>query len=127
MDLLKNNSSHGLDKPTMEQVQQEKQEYYLLGSFIRTRGLLLFGYNYIKDEIFPVDIKYSDTIHLVPSDGKLLPIDYESEKCTIDSRFTYFESLNHKNAISRVNKYKQGKIHSLSNLRKYNPDGIKFF
>lgn len=115
------------NKPEMEMVEQEKQEYYLLGSFIRTRGLRLFGFNHLKNELFELTVQYGDTIHLVPIDGKLIPVDYEAEKCTVDSRFVYFEALNYESARKRVEKYKTGKISELCNLRKPNPDGIRFF
>lgn len=114
-------------KPDMEQVQQEKHEYKLLGTYLYTRGLTLFGYNHFEDDIFRVEVKYGDTIHLAPIDGKLMPIDYESEKCVIDSRFAYFEALNYKTAKERVLKFKQGKIAELCNLRKPSKDGIKFW
>lgn len=114
-------------KSEIEQVQQEKQEYKLIGSFLRTRGLTLFGYNHIDDYVFKVDIKYGNTIHLIPIDGKLIPIDLEAEKCVVDARFEYFEALKYKTATERVKKYKEGKIKTLCNLRKPNLESIKLF
>lgn len=111
----------------IESVETQKQEYKLIGTFMRTRGLKLFGYNYIKDYVFEVEIKYSNTINLVNIDGVLKAVDFESEKCTVDAMCTYFESLNLKNANKRVIKYKQGQIKELSNLKKPNPEGICFF
>lgn len=115
------------NKPEMEMVEQEKQEYYLLGTFMRTRGLRLFGFNYFKNEVFEVVVNHGNTIHLVPVDGKLMTFDFEAEKCTVDSRFTYFEALNLESAKKRVQKYQDGKISELCNLKKPNPDGIRFF
>ena len=96
-------------KSDTEIVEQEKQEYYLLGSFIRTRGLTLFGFNYLKNEIFEIKIQQGSTIHLVPIDGKLIPIDMQIEKCMVDSRFDYFECLNMYSAINRVKNIKKVK------------------
>jgi len=114
-------------KPEIEQVEQKKQEYYLLGTFLRTRGLKLFGYNHLEKKVFPVDIVYSNTIHVVPEgNGSLKTIDFEAEKTTVDSRFEYFEAMCLRTAKNRVDKYLQGKITKLCNLRK--PDNsIKMF
>lgn len=114
-------------KPEMEQVQQEKQEYHLIGTYLRTAGLTLYGYNHLKKQIFEVEITYGDTINLVPIDGKLVPIDYTAQKCVVDSRFTYFECLNLKNAHRRVEGYKRGLIKELCNLRKPSKNGVRFY
>jgi len=128
MDLLNDYKDLKISKTQQEQVQQEKQEYYLLGTYLRTKGLKVFFYNPIKQNVEELEIKYSDTIHLVPRDGKLIPIDYENEKCQIDSRNIYFEALNLNSAKKRVIRFKQGKIKELCNLKKYNPDAtIKFY
>ena len=127
MDILNDkNSIDYISKPEMENIEREKEHYYLLGSFIVTKGLRLFGYNYLKDEIFEVDVQTKTTIQLVPIDNKLIPMDFESDRATVDSRFEYFQALNLKTANNRVEKYKQGKI-KLNNLRKYNPNSIKLF
>ena len=127
MDILNNKSKDGISKPEIEQVEQKKQEYYLLGTYILTRGLRVFQYNYLTDKTYEVIIKYGNTIHLVPTDDKLIPVDYELKKCVVDNRFPYFEALNITNAIKRVKKYKYGKIDNLCNLRIPNPEGINFF
>ena len=114
-------------KPEMEQVQQEKQEYHLIGTYLRTAGHTLYGYNHLENKIFPVEIKYGDTINLVPMDGQLVPIDYTAQECVVDSRFTYFECLNLKNAHRRVERYKQGFINDLCNLRKPSKEGVRFY
>ena len=116
-----------ISKPEMEQVQQEKQEYHLIGSFLRTAGLKLYGYNHLENKIFEVEIKYGDTINLVPMDGVLVPVDYTAQECMVDSRFEYFECLNMKNAERRVKRYKAGMIDILSNLRIPSKDGIRFY
>lgn len=114
-------------KDEIEQVQQEKQEYYFLGSFIRRAGLKLFAYNPQKNEVYELKIKYSNTIHAVPQCGKLVPIDYEAAKCTIDSRHEVFEALNYNTAVNRLIRFKTGQIKELCNLRRPNPNGLRLF
>jgi hypothetical protein len=122
-----NDFNQAIDKIKIEQVQLKQQEYFLLGTFLRTPGLTLFSYNINTNEIKEVIIKYSDTINLVPIDGKLIPIDFENQRCLVDSRYEYFESLNIDNAQKRVKKWKDGKIKELFNLKKPSEDGIKFY
>lgn len=126
-DILITTKEECISKPEMEQVQQEKQEFHLIGTFIRTRGLNLYGYNHIENKIFPVEVKYSNTINLVPIDGVLVPIDYNNQECQVDARFDYFECLNMRNAEKRLKKYKEGKITHLCNLRTPSKDGLKFY
>lgn len=114
-------------KPEIEQVEQQKQEYHLIASYLRTAGLKLYGYNHLEDKVFEVEIRYGNTINLVPVQGILIPIDYTAQECTVDSRFVYFECLNMLNAQKRVNKYKQGILKDLCNLRKPSKEGIKFY
>lgn len=116
-----------ISKNEIEQVQQEKQEYYFLGSFICRAGLKLFAYNPQKNEVYELKIKYSNTIHAVPQDGKLVPIDYEAAKCTIDSRHEVFEALNYNTAVNRLIRFKTGQIKELCNLRRPNPNGLRLF
>lgn len=128
MELIPTNPTHNPSKSETEQVQQQKHEYYLLGSFIRTRGLKLFAYNWQKDEIFEVEVKKGSTITAVPMDGKLVAVDKEQEKCFVDSRNKFFECLNMANAVNRVKKFKQGKIKELCNLlRAEDVKPIKFW
>ena len=67
-----------ISKPEVEQVQQQQKEYFLLGTFLRTSGLKLFGYNFIKNTVFEVEIKYSDTVHVYWTPEGPLVIDWES-------------------------------------------------
>jgi len=112
----------------IEQVQQEEKEYLLLGTFLRTKGLNLYYYNPVDESVKEAVIKYSDTIHIYKmSDNRFITIDWEAQKCTVDSKCIYFECLNMINAISRVKRFKKGIVKNLFNLRKPNPDSIKFF
>jgi hypothetical protein len=111
-----------------EQVQQEEKEYLLLGTFMRTKGLRLFYYNPSDNMIREAEIKYSNTLHIYKMpDNKFITVDWEAQKCTIDSKCIYFEALNYKSAINRVNRVKTGRLRELFNLRRPNMEGIKFF
>ncbi len=117
-----------VSKFEIEQVQLQKQEYYLLGTFLRTKGLNLFFYNPQNDITREARIKYSDTIHVYKMpDNKFITIDWESQKCTVEGRYMYFEALNLKSAMQRVKRYKNGDIKELCNLRLPSKEGIKFF
>lgn len=111
-----------IKKSEIEQVVREKQEYTLLGKYNLTKGFKLFCYNPINGEVTQPKIKVSGFIQceLVNVDG--VPtwqwFDPENFNVTIDSRNIYFESLNIKNAINRVKKWKEGKIKELFNLKK---------
>lgn len=126
MELFDIPQSQNLSKQDIEILQQKQHEYYLLGTFLRRNGHELYGYDPFKDLIQKVEIKLGNTIHLIPVDGELIPIDLDNAKCMIDSRCIYFESLNMKNAIKRVNKWKRGEC-ELFNLRKPSEEGIKFY
>jgi hypothetical protein len=102
----------------IEQVQQEKQEFKLLGTYLRTVGLNLYCYNPHKNIVEEVEVKSnSKTCVLVPLEVGYLIEDYEKPKIEVNPTWDYFEALNLKNAIKRVEKFKQGKIKSIWNLR----------
>lgn len=116
-----------ISKPEQELVEQEKEEYKLLGTYLRTKGLKMFYYSPQRDELGEVNYQTSETIHMVIEDGRIKLKDPEQEKAMVDSRNIHFEALNLKNAKKRLMNYKQGKIKELCNLREYNPDGINFW
>ena len=125
--LLKESSDKTTAKPEMENVEREKQEYKLIGSYLRTRGLKLFAYNSIKNKLTEVQIEHGDTLHLIPDEnGKLCAVDLELEKATVDSRDIHFEALNWRNAEKRLRNFKQGKIKELCNLKEPG-EGINFW
>lgn len=109
-------------KPEMEQVEKEKQEYKLIGKFIRTRGLKLFSYDPVKNEMIEMKVRKQNTLRFVSQNGELVPLDTGFEEVSVDSRNVYFEALNLKSAQNRVKKYKSGNIRELCNLRKYDPE-----
>ena len=127
MKIILNDAKQAIiDKAEQEIVEQEKQEYYLLGSFHRTRGLKMFYYSAAKDEVHELTIKYGDTIHLIPKNGELIPIDYDAERATVDSRNIHFEALNLNIANRRVQRWKDGVIDQLSNLKPPRDGKISF-
>jgi hypothetical protein len=116
-----------VEKERQEVVQKQKREYKFLISYLRTRGLNLYSYNHHTDEVNRIEILRGNTIHCVPLDGVLVPIDYEMEKSLVDPRHVFFEALNDKNAKKRVENWKGGKITELCNLVEPSKDGIKFW
>jgi len=111
----------------IEQVQKQKQEYFLLASYLRTKGLKLYSYNSINNEIKEIIVNSSNTITLKPINRQLIAVDEDLEKCTVDPRLIYFEALHYNSAVKRVTNYKLGVIKDLCNLRPFNPDGINFY
>lgn len=119
-------------KPETEKVEDEKQEYKLIGRYLRTKGLKLWAYRphlSIGDELIEVDAKMKNTINLIPDQDKikLIPKDLGMEEAAINSQNIHFEALNRKSAEHRLKRFKQGKIKELCNLTLANPDGIKFW
>lgn len=128
MDILNNTLlEKATSKPEMEMVEREKHEYKLVGTYMRRKGLKLFAYNSLKDELKEVVITTKDTINILPDEnGKLTAIDTGYEEANVDTRSIHFEALNLKNAKKRLQKYKAGEIKELCNLREPG-DGISFF
>lgn len=125
--LLKESSDKTTSKPEMENVEREKEEYKLIGTYLRRRGLKLYSYNRSKDTLTECEITRGATLHLLPDEnGKLKVVDLELEKAIVDSRNIYFESVNFKNAEKRLRNYKAGKVKELCNLREPG-NGINFF
>ncbi len=105
-------------KPEIENIEREKQEYKLIGQYLRTRGLRMYSYNSLRNLLIEVKIDSVNTINLTPDeDGNLKAHDFAFEKITVDSRNIHFEALNMKNAKKRLLKFKQSKIKELCNLR----------
>jgi hypothetical protein len=115
-------------KPEIEQVQLKQNEYTLLGTFLRSKGLNLFYYNPENNETKQATIKFSNTLHIYKlTTGKWLIVDWENQKTTVESAFIYFEALNMQSAIKRVARWREGKIKELFNLKTPSKEGIKFF
>ena len=128
MDILnQNNKDKSVNKPEIEQQEKEKQEYKLIGRFIRRKGMKLFQYNPTKDEIIEIDIQPKTQMVLAKTKNGLDYIDIAQEEATVDSNQIHFESLNWKNAKKRVKKYKKGKLKELSNIRTNESDAINPF
>lgn len=128
MDILNNKTGkNAVNKPEMEMVEQEKDEYKLIGKYIRTKGLTLFSYNSMKDELRIVKIDKKKDLTITFEEAQMGTKEVSEEECTVDSRNIHFEALNMKNAKKRVQKWKDGKIKELCNLREPSEEGIKLW
>jgi hypothetical protein len=114
-----------LSKVDIELIQ--KQEYQHLGKYCRRRTHNLYQYNPNTQQISRVDVEYSSTIHIVPINGILTPVDFELERATVDSRMIFFEALNDKAANGRLRKWKAGIVKELFNLKPPTVNTIKLF
>ena len=127
MEIILKNPTNELSKPQVEQVQKEKHEYKLVGSYLRTKGLTLYSYNSLKNELKEVSVSHKDTINLIPTDEGLKAEEAATEEAQIDTRNIQFEALNWRNAEKRVKKWRDGKIKELCNLRTPPKEPISFF
>ena len=127
MDILNKKSNNSFSKPEMEMVEQEKDEYKLISQYLRTKGLMLFSYNSIKEEIHLIKIEKKKDAIITFEEGNIGTGEMVDEECVVDSRNIHFECLNKKSAEKRVEKYKEGKIKELCNLRLPSKDGLKLW
>jgi len=128
MDILNLTPDKGKSKkPEIERVEREKDEYKLIGRYLRKKGLRLYAYNPRNDELVECNIRKKEAVNLIPEEGKLIPVDLGLEEVTVDTRYIHFEALNQKNAEKRIRRWKEGKIKDLCNLREYKPEDIKLF
>jgi hypothetical protein len=126
MNVLNDKSDLKLaNKSDIEQIQQENQEFKLLGTYFRTAGLNLYCYNPHTCKVEQVELKRSSsTCILIPLEKGYVIEDYEKPKITVNPNWDYFEALNLKNAIKRVENFKKGKIKTLFNLKTINNNKI---
>lgn len=106
-------------KNQMEMVQREQKEKVLLGSFSRTRGLALFEYIPDTGKIRMIKpVVHGMKVIFVIKNGKLEVQEAGiTGHVTVDSLDMVFETLNMRSAQKRVDRWKEGKIATLSNLR----------
>lgn len=124
------NSFDSCNKNEIEQVQQQKQEFKLLGTYLKTPGLNLYCYNPHTNTIEEVTIiKPKTCIMITLDDGSYIVQPYEKSRIEVNPNWDYFEKSNMSNAIKHLNKYKQGKIKTLWNLKipPKNGSKIKFY
>ena len=114
-------------KESVQEEDQEKQEYKLIGSFNRTKGLILYQYNPKTDLLEEVKIEFSKTAYTKMVNGRLEISDKSIEETNVDSKCIHFEALNMNSAKNRVDKWRKGKIRDLSNLKKPVNNSIKFY
>lgn len=133
MDILNNPilTDDRVKKNETEQVVKEKKEFTLLGKYNLTKGFHLFCYNPITDKVSKIKIKIGEFIQceLVKFEDGVhwVWFDPENFNISIDNRNIYFEAINMNLAIKRVEKWKQGKIKELFNLKKPRKDSIDIF
>jgi hypothetical protein len=120
---MKTNLNTNINKAAIEAVENEQEEYKLVGTYIRTKGLKLYAYNPTDDTVQEVDSIPQPTATV---DGKLEVETIGYLTANINTKHIHFEALNTKTAQKRVEKYKAGKLKDLSNLK---PAGgkINFF
>jgi len=108
-----NQNTDRMNRSQVEQVQKQKHEYKLAGSYLRRRGMLLFAYNSTTGEITEVKSANKPTLVLttLQDSGETVEI------ANVDTRHTHFEAVNHRSATRRVEKYRAGIIKELGNLR----------
>lgn len=128
MDIVSNNNPDGsFKKHEVEQVQKKKHEYKIIDKFIRTKGMKLYAYS-PDGSVKEIEIREKSLLELrVDSKGDLVPVENDFGDTEINTNDIHFESVNYKNALRRVERWKLGKIDQLDNLRKYNPDAMKLF
>jgi len=122
MNIINNSNQDIINQNDIEQVQQQKQEFKLLGTYLKTAGLNLYCYNPHSNKVEEVIINRpsSTTCTLIPLEeaekGYIIE-DYKRPKIEVDPTWDYFEKSNMANAIKHVEKFKQGKISSIWNLK----------
>jgi len=126
MEIVNKLSYERLNKPAIENTEREKQEFKLIDTISRTRGLGLFSFNPHTGKIIEIKTSVEKTVILEFVDGEMRPKDYSKERVVIDPRNIYFEALNINSAKKRVEKYLNGRVKELSNLKHYNGT-ITFF
>ena len=124
MELIHKKTSYiGNNDVSTEIQQKQKQEYKMIGKYWVNKSLKLFQYNPSNCEVSFVErISESNgkgNIYIVAVDGKLEAKDLDYEKAVVDSRMIFFEAMSLKTANIRVQKWKDGKIKELCNLREW--------
>ena len=124
MELIhKKTSDIGNNDVSTEIQQKQKQEYKMIGKYWINKSLKLFQYNPTTQEISFVERERErdnkGTIYLVEVEGKLVAKDLDYEKAQVDPRMIFFEAMSLKTATIRVQKWKDGKVGELCNLREW--------
>ena len=91
-------------KPDIEQVENEKQEYKLLATKHLKKGLKLFSWNPLKGEINEVKIR-KDKTAMLKIEKEIKVTSVKRPSVTVDPENIYFQALNMKNAIRRVERF----------------------
>lgn len=127
MNIIPDITSEVFSKPEIEAVEREQDEYKLIGKYRRTKGLRLFAYDSLKNELYEIDVDNKKSAEVSFIGGKMEVKEQSTEQATVDSRHIHFEALNQNSAANRLTKYKRGNIKDLCNLKECNTNGIKFW
>lgn len=119
MEIIPKTKSASVFKTESELVEVDKHEYKLVGSFLKRKGLKLFSFNPLNNDLCEVDFSYKETANAV-FDENGANVSSGNMEASIDSRNIHFEALNHNTALKRVERWKNGEIKSLDNLKRPN-------
>jgi hypothetical protein len=115
--MLNKTKDNFLSKASVENIQKKKTEYKLIASFMRSKGLKLFSYSILLNEVVEVVIRYSNEAHVFHNGTRLDWYDPETSRSNIDSSNIHFEALNMGSAKVRVSKFRKGSLKDLHNLK----------
>ena len=124
----KNNSDD--NSVGVEFVKQQQSEFKIIGSVQRTKGLKLFEYDHMRDKLREVEIKFKDEIFIRRNSSGVVYADYDgalTHDAFINGNNDHFEALNFKTAQNRVDKFKQGKLKYLNNLKPVTKNKIPIY
>jgi hypothetical protein len=127
MKLIEDYSEEIINKPGIEVIEKEKKEHRLIGSFLRTPGLNLYAFDYRENKVYRLNIIKNTMAAVNIRENKLKVKPVRNDKIFIDSKHIPFEALNDRTAQNRVNKFIQGKIKELCNLKRKNLNPINLF
>lgn len=122
------NKDNSFQKTEQEHVEQEKIEHKLIGTFNRTKGLRLYAYNILNDNLYEVEEVFEGDLYLMRNhEGVIKAYEVGNSKVYVNSNDEHFEALNLENAQKRIGKFKKGLIKDLNNLKKPKEKTIKLF
>jgi len=128
--ILNNKEDNHNNSVGIEFVKQQQSEFKIIGSVQRTKGLKLFEYDIMRDKLKEVEIKFKNQIFIRKTTEGKLYADYNGAQihdAFINGNNEHFEALNLKTAQTRVDKFKNGKIKYLNNLKQTTNNKISIY
>ena len=80
---------------------EKKQEYKLVGSLRMKTGCKLYSYDKNSETLMEVSVKHNNTASYTGEE-------VENSKAQFNPEFVYFQAINEKNAIRKLDKWKRG-------------------